>query len=319
MRQILALPTLLLTIPAMKPLCALLALPIFLPLLTLAEEPQNKPPVTDFLRLHSDDNAALLQTAVTRYEKAGVSVDLLGAVHIADEAYYKDLNNRFTKYDTLLFEMIGGENLVAGKMPAPKEGEDPLMDMIGTIYATMSKFLQLTDQKSKIDYSAKNFVHADLTHKEFTDLQAEKGESLLGFALAAGKQAQEDGQAAAKQPDMARLITAFLSGDSATLKIELMNSLGQGDDQIAAFAGDSVIIGDRNAKCLDVLDEQITGGKEKLGIFYGAAHYPDMEERLLKRGFKKTNHEWINAWDVAKPQPKPKPAEKPADEKKEAA
>lgn len=297
----------------MKPLSALLPLTVFLPLLTLAEEPPKKPPVTDFLRVHSDDQAARLQVGVTRYEKSGVSVDLLGAVHIADEAYYKDLNERFTNYDTLLFEMIGGENLVDGKMPAPKEGEDPLMDMIGTIYATMSKFLQLTDQKSQIDYSAKNFVHADLTFKEFTDLQAEKGESLLGFALAAGKQAQEDGQAAANQPDMARLITAFLSGDSATLKIELMTSLGQGDDQIAAFAGDSVIIGDRNAKCLDVLDQQINAGKKNLGIFYGAAHYPDMEARLLKDGFQKTNHEWINAWNVPKPQPKP--AEKPAKEK----
>jgi hypothetical protein len=295
--------------------CAL-ALAALLPLPGLAEEVAKKPPVTDFLRVHSDAKNARLQVGVTRYEKDGIAVDLLGAVHIADEAYYKDLNERFTKYDGLLFEMIGGENLVEGKMPAPAEGEakDPVMDMLGNIYAAMSKFLQLTDQKSQIDYSAKNFVHADLTFDEFTKLQAEKGESLLGFALAAGKQAQEDGQA--NQPNMSKLITAFLSGDSGTLKIELMNSLGQGDDQIAAFAGESVIIGDRNAKCLEVLDEQIKTGKKKLGIFYGAAHYPDMEERLLKDGFKKTTHDWLNAWDVAKPQPKP--AEKPVEEKKAA-
>jgi hypothetical protein len=42
-------------------------------------------------------------------------------------------------------------------------------------------------------------------------------------------------------------------------------------------------------------------GKKKIGIFYGAAHYPDMEERMLKQGFKKTAHEWLTAWDVAKP------------------
>jgi len=296
-----------------------LAFTLLLPLAAPAEEAPAKAPVTDFLRVHSDDKNARLQVGVTRYEKEGLAVDLLGAVHIADEAYYKDLNQRFTKYDALLFEMIGGENLVEGKMPEPAEGDDkdPLMSMIGNIYAAMSKFLQLTDQKSQIDYAAKNFVHADLSFEDFTNLQAEKGESLLGFALAAGKQAQKDGQAAAAQPNMTKLITAFLSGDSVTLKIELMDSLGQGDDQIAAFAGDSVIIGDRNEKCLSVLDTQIAAGTKNLGIFYGAAHYPDMEERLLKRGFKKTKHEWLNAWDVQKPQPKP--AADPAEQEKEAA
>jgi hypothetical protein len=69
---------------------------------------------------------------------------------------------------------------------------------------------------------------------------------------------------------------------------------------------------------MEVLDQQIKAGKKKLGIFYGAAHYPDMEQRLLKDGFKKTKHDWLNAWDVAKPQPKaaPKPD---SEEKKDAA
>ena len=36
-----------------------------------------------------------------------------------------------------------------------------------------------------------------------------------------------------------------------------MNSLGGQDDQISKFAGESVIIDDRNAKCLQVMDKQI--------------------------------------------------------------
>lgn len=279
-------------------LAALLALPL---LTTHAEVAPAKPPVTDFLRVENNDRHARLQVGVTRYERDGVTVDLLGAVHIADAAYYADLNKRFTSYDALLFEMIGGEKLVAGKFPEPAggAGNDPVMDMLGNIYAAMSKLLQLTDQKSQIDYSAPNFVHADLTLEEFTRLQAEKGESLLGFALAASRKAQEDGKAGA-EPDMQRLVQAFLTGNSGALKIEFMNSLGQGDDLIASFAGDSVIVGDRNAKCLEVLAAQIEEGKKSLGIFYGAAHYPDMEARLLEDGFQKTRHEWLNAWDVAK-------------------
>lgn len=284
----------------------LLVLPALLALPAVGDQPAAQPPVTDFLRVENTDTHARLQAGVTRYERDGVAVDLLGAVHIADAAYYDGLNERFKGYDALLFEMIGGEKLVDGRMPAPegKPGDDPAMDLLGNIYAAMSKFLQLTDQKSRIDYGAPNFVHADLTLAEFTKLQAEKGESLLGFALAAGRQAQEDGRGGA-EPDMQRLVQAFLTGNSGALKIELMNSLGEGDDLVASFAGDSVIVGDRNAKCLAVLDEQIKAGKTSLGIFYGAAHYPDMEARLVADGFRKTKHEWINAWEVARAKPAP--------------
>ena len=286
-----------------------------LPLLHADEAPAGKPGKgTDFLRVHEDEHKVQLQTAVTRYEKNGVSVDLLGAVHIADRAYYDDLNKRFASYDALLFEMIGGENLVEGKAPAPAEGDEKsAAAMLGNIYGMVSRFLKLTDQKSAIDYARRNFVHADLTLDEFTKLQAEKGESLLGFALETGNQAARNGRAPAKQPDMNRLVTAFLSGNSNAIKLELVHTLGQGDDQIAAFAGNSVIIGDRNAKCLRVLGEQVNGGKKELGIFYGAAHYPDMENRLLKEGYKKTGQEWIPAWDI--PKPKAPPADEQPDKK----
>lgn len=298
----------------MKFLALPLAAAVCLPLLHADEAPAAK--ATDFLRVHEDEAKVQLQAAVTRYEKDGVSVDLLGAVHIADQAYYNGLNKRFESYDALLFEMIGGENLVDGKEPAPAEGEDQsAAAMLGNIYAMVSRFLKLTDQKSAIDYSKKNFVHADLTLEEFAKLQAEKGESLLSFAIDAGNQAAQNGQAPAKQPDMTRLMTAFLSGNSNAIKLELIHTLGQGDDQIAAFAGNSVIIGDRNAKCLEILGKQVRDGKKKIGIFYGAAHYPEMEQRLLKHGYRKTRHEWIPAWDIPKAQEQP--AEGPP--KKDAA
>ncbi|RYD39810.1 MAG: hypothetical protein EOP85_15325, partial [Verrucomicrobiaceae bacterium] len=66
-----------------------------------------------FIRVDEDDRAARLQTAVTRYERDGATVDLIGAIHIADKEYYEALSARFEKYDVLLFEMIGGERLGA--------------------------------------------------------------------------------------------------------------------------------------------------------------------------------------------------------------
>ena len=71
------------------------------------------------------------------------------------------------------------------------------------------------------------------------------------------------------------------------------------DDQVAALAGESVIISDRNAKCLEVLAREVEAGKKKLGVFYGAAHFPDMVKRLVETGWVQTGTEWMTAWDIA--------------------
>ena len=63
------------------------------------------------IRIEEDATTARLQTAIATWEKEGVHVDLIGAIHIADKAYYETLNQTFTKYESLLFEMVGGEKL----------------------------------------------------------------------------------------------------------------------------------------------------------------------------------------------------------------
>ena len=228
----------------------------------------------DFIRVDEDDSAARLQTAVTRYEKEGESVELIGAVHIADKAYYQTLTTRFQGYDSLLFEMIGGEKFAAKDKPADEEepGEQKDLSGLHKIYNMVATFLNLTGQMGSIDYTTKNFVHADLTVAEFTEMQTERGESLIGFAMKAGKMDPD----APNQPDPAKLLKAMLSGSSNLVKLEIVHTLGQGDDQIAAFAGESVIISDRNQRCLDVMKSEFAAGHKKLGIFYGAAHFPDM-------------------------------------------
>lgn len=288
-----------------------------------------------FIRVDEDEKAARLQTAVTRYEKDGATVDLIGAVHIADKAYYETLTARFVKYEVLLFEMIGGERFAAGKnvvqtervtapepeaasqeelpeiatLPAPEpvEPDTPApktQDLSGLhkIYDTVCRYLHLTGQVDSIDYTTPNFVHADLTNDEFFQLQAERGESLIGFALKAAK--SDDTK---KQPDTFKLLRAIISGSPDLVKLAIVHTLGEGDDQIAAFAGESVIITDRNIRCLDVMNREITAGRKNLGIFYGAAHFPDMEKRLLDLGFKRTRQEWLTAWDIPKPAKKPAP------------
>ncbi len=265
-------------------------------------EAAGNPPASDFIRIDEDEKAARLQTAVTRYEKNGVTVELVGAVHIGDKKYYHQLNESFDQYDALLFEMVGGENLVDGKIPENGGDHDLQTKVLRQMVDSMSRFLQLSSQMKEVDYSKQHFVHADLTLEQFARKQKEKGESIFSFALAAAQNAENNG---VKQPDLAKLLAALLSGNSNGIKLEMIKSLGHGDDQIAAIAGENVIIADRNAKCLEVLTRQLEAGKKKLGIFYGAAHFPDMEKRLLELKYKRTGQEWMTAWDVPKPEKKP--------------
>eukprot|EP00903_Cladosiphon_okamuranus_P003777 g3775.t1 len=254
----------------------------------------------DFIRIKETEEAAKLQTAVFGYERDGVAVDLIGAIHIADKAYYEFLNKYFKNYEVLLFEMVGGEGLGGGKRQAAiaggKEDDGGKMDGLRTLYESLERALGLTGQAGLIDYFAENFVHADLTLAEFDAMQEENGESMLGFMIQAGMAAEKP----KRDPDTLRLMRGILTGRSDLVKLEMMKTMEDGDNQIDALAGENVIIQGRNEKCMEVLDQQIEAGKKKIGIFYGAAHFPDMERRMVERGFVKTSAKWATAWRVPK-------------------
>jgi hypothetical protein len=282
----------------------------------------------DFIRVEETETATHLQTAVVRFTKGEASVELIGAVHIADKNYYEALNQRFEGYEALLFEGIGGDKPAAAPEEAPAEAEEApaeepaepevaevevpaeeipakkkpakkkeKLDGLHTAYESGAKWLGLAYQMKVIDYRKANFVHADLSMAEFTALQKERGESLIGFVMKTGLKKTDK---PVKEPSSLKLLVSLVRGDKDGLKRELVHTLGAGDDQVASLAGDNVIIGDRNAKCLEVLDREVLAGKKKLGIFYGAAHFPDMEKRLVEGGWTKTGEEWMTAWEIPK-------------------
>lgn len=290
----------------------------------------------EFIRINEDETATRLQTAVTHYEKDGAKVDLIGAIHIADKAYYQNLTARFATYDELLFEMVGGEKIAAAKIPPAEPPAEPVVEATGEtdiepaaepgevkpkpvkkeqdlsglhkIYGLIARYLELTGQVDNINYGSANFVHADLTNAEFTQLEADRHESLLGFAFKLS-QAKPD---PSKQPDPIKLLRAVITGSANLLKLELVKTMGSAEDQIASLAGDSVIITDRNNRCLEVMQRELAAGHSHLGIFYGAAHFPDMEKRLQDLGFKRGAQEWLTAWDIPKTVKKLPSVQKPA-------
>ena len=269
-------------------------------------------------------DTAALETATVRYEKTinnyPVIVDVHGAVHLADKAYYIRKNIEFESYDTVLYELVADET---GQRPN-KNGQD--------MYAMFSNFIELESQLGVIDYQAKNFVHADLTKKELTKKMRANGDDMttlfLEFLLNAIRQqnktafALEDAvsegritveQSRKRSQPQINLMQLLIDPNRA-VKIKRMMADAMAETDVAASFGPVIggyLIAERNKKCIAALEIEfevlrahpryINGlgfPGPKFAIFYGAAHMPDLEKRILALGFKRTKIKWTQAWDL---------------------
>lgn len=281
----------------MKHLLLLQATLAFAVLTAAAEEPTN------FIRFVEEEESDSLQTAVASYESPQkVKVDLVGAIHIADKAYFDALNVRFKSYDAVLYELVGPAFEERGKPEAKKEAEK--MQWVGQLQTMMRDTLKLHGQLEGIDYRAKNFVHADMDMSQFTQTQTQKQESFLSLYLKAAQAQKEVNEKRGVNSDAAGLVMLLkiltMKDSSLELKRMIAQEFDSVEDIMAGIeTGDgTVLVGERNKVALGVMDKEIAAGKKRLAIFYGAAHLGDMEERLLKRGFKRTKVEWLKAWDL---------------------
>lgn len=266
------------------------------------QENKDASKVERFIRIKKDKegDAIALQTSTIRYtRKEGadeVFVDLIGVVHIGEKDYYKKLNKQFQQYDALLYELVApkGTRVVRGQK---RMGFNP----IAGIQKGMQSMLGLEFQLDHIEYSAKNFVHADMSPTEMSESMTKNDESvakmvfkMLGSSMA--MQGSKNGMSDIK------LMSALISGDKKKVRKVMAMQMQNMDSAMVMFNGKegSTIINHRNAKCFEVLDEELKKGKKKIGIFYGAGHLPDMEERLLsdKYKMKAGKQTWYTAWDL---------------------
>ena len=262
---------------------------------------------TKFLRFVEDGrDGGRLETASATYKNAqGVQVTLIGAVHIADPGYYEALNKQFEGYDALLYEMVKPADMGAPQRNADRGGgvEANGISLVHILQKGMKTFLDLDYQLDGIDYTKKNFVHADLTAEEFNRMQDERGESIFGLMLQQMiKELMKGDNGVAQDMDPMQLLAALSSEDSARqLKLILAKQFQNMDEMVAGLEGPngSVLVTERNKAALRVLKDQIAAGKKNLGIFYGAAHLKDMEKRLGDMGFKRTGVEYRVAWDLS--------------------
>ena len=242
-----------------------------------------------FMRLVENEDGGFLQVLVATYQRLDATVTLFGCVHVADRQFYEGMQQRFEACDALLYELIAEADL--RPYPDMPRGDDHWITMVQD---GMGSGLLLHEQFECMDYRMDNFVHADMTDEEWSEALAAAGKNEVGelFSTAPGD-VDRDAEAQQKPVD---LVAAFRNGQGVSqLRIVMGRVLCSAEGQSKE---PTVIIHGRNERCLEVLQQQLQAGKQRLGIFYGAAHLEHMEQRLLKDlGWRKVKEEWVNAWD----------------------
>lgn len=265
-----------------------------------AAEAERDPDAPEFVRIKKDgdDKPVSLQTAIARYtstEDKNLRIDLIGAVHIAEDAYYQELNKRFRAYDAVMYELVAPEGT-----RVPKGGQGTGSAVSG-LQHSMKDVLELEFQLEKVDYSPENFVHADMTPEEFAQDMEERGDSFLHILARAMGQGLVQ-QSKKEGPNDTAVMMALFSQDRAKkLRRIFASQIQDMDSQMRAIEGPDggTLISQRNAKAFRVMANQIQQGSKKIGVFYGAGHLDDMHQRLLNDfGMKLESVEYLDAWDL---------------------
>ena len=250
-----------------------------------------------------DGKQNALQTAIVRYKGKpdskykGKVVDLVGVVHIGQREYYEDLNKRLSKYDAVLYELVAPD----GTRIKPEDLEKR-RSLLASMQTGMKDMLNLEYQLELIDYMSENFRHADMSPDEFVEDLERRGDSvwkMVARMMGAGLASQS-----ANGGDAGLLLALFSDDRPMRMKQAMARQLIDIESITAGMDdanGENTLIKGRNAKAFRILREELEKGKQKIAVFYGAGHLPDMAERLeaeFEMEARKTT--WLDAWDLTR-------------------
>ncbi|MEC9002603.1 MAG: hypothetical protein VX644_04460 [Planctomycetota bacterium] len=269
-----------------------------------------KPKKTRFIQVKRTKSGEpeALQTAIVRYVPATgdneLIVDLIGAVHVGDRLYYQKLNKLFENYDVLLYELVAPEGTVI-----PKGGRTESTNPLSMIQTMMKSVLGLELQLEQVDYTKKNFVHADLSPEKMAEAMKKRGDDGLTLALGIAadfirsqnvqtrKQATASKQSLPEIDPLSLLLDPQAGNKLKRIMAEQFDT-EEAEDGLGSTLN-TILISDRNKAALQVFQKEMVKGHKRIGIFYGAAHMPDFEKRLrLEYGLKLKSHLWVTAWDL---------------------
>lgn len=263
------------------------------------------PPQEKFVRISTTDTGAskALEVAISDYQIGGKTVSLVSAIHVADKDYYDQLNGMFKNYDLVLYELVAPK----GVKPDPHVKRAGFLNWL---QETFAKLLQVSLQLEEVDYSPNNFVHADASFDELIAEGERRGETLFSFLLKVISdifRAQEALQNVPFQPkNQADALAVYFNPQRRReFLAQSLAFFSEKSGLPGLEALEPYILDFRNARVLEVLKEQLKRRKKKsYAIFYGAAHMPDLEKRIIAElHAERLDTEWIPAWKLASDTP----------------
>lgn len=262
---------------------------------------EPKAGLEDYVR-YVVDEAPHLDTSIVRLKSPkGHTLDLVSAVHLGDATYYQGLNERFRGYEVVLYEMVLPDEMAGQRLPSRMETGSGLSGFQGMLAAMMG----LTAQLDQIDYSPENFVHADLTVNQLSRAMAVRQENFFTYLRNAmlSTDLSEEADLGISEQELADLdLMALFAGtagekDRRVLRKMFAHALSTSGSLMAGM-NDSALISSRNVAALRALDRQLEEGRRGFALFYGAAHMPDLEGKMIRKGWTRTHHEWVEAWKI---------------------
>ena len=278
------------------------------------------------LTRRDDGTPTGLETSVIRYsgqyqgadgETRDVYVDLVGAIHIAEKSYYDRINELFKEYETVVFELVSDSDDVAAlieeskKKKNEKRNLNPL-NFISYFQEDSAKFLKLTHQMDGIDYLADNLRRGDCGAMEFVLMLVKNGD-VANFFVETFAQIFLDSTPGSTEGSAVVLLCSkdLRLAARRLFAVELADSsLSDFDKELRAIEEndaekkprESAMIHLRNKKAIAVVREELDAGRERVALFFGAAHLPDLGDRLENEFGLKRQPEvrWFRAWNLEK-------------------
>lgn len=268
-----------------------------------------------WLKLERDERGVpqRLATSIVRFEgefraddgeTRSVSIDLIGAIHLGEKAYYDRLNAEFKEYETVVFELVVDKGFDVKDLAAAKEAQEtenagPVspLDAVPLLQHSLANALELVNQTDGIDYSAPNFKHGDANVDDFLARLTTGGDIPNFFfdsafqSLCSSDSGQTEGWALAYllAKDKRLVLRRFFADELA--KTEIAAQPNERETALIHF---------RNKIAINVAKKELEAGKTKIAVFYGAAHLDDLARRVeaTLKNPRRLEPRWLTAWSM---------------------
>jgi hypothetical protein len=278
-----------------------------------------------YLRAIDDESGGRVLQIASRTlaspKKDGPRVTLLGVSHLGDAIYYEKIQKRLDSADLVLFEGVGFGDKVSQK----DEGNS---NAVSEMQLSLARSMGLVFQLEAIRYDRAHFRNSDISSEAL--LTRLEGGSLPPRGKD-GQTSKDDGNGKSKKGNLqSKEFMKALSGNSfvlnflgkalsffgkdpkfrALMKLAIVETLSAIEGDVTRLAESSgpgmekfmrILLEDRNAIVFRDLCKVLKGKNppSSIVVFYGAAHMPDLENRLVEKlGFQPKGDDWLAAFGV---------------------